>query len=93
MKNEEDKKVEGGDVDVAPSSPAAFYPDYSGASMKAHPHPPHIMNVFQHPHTEPRGCVCSCIHNSSSSAYIQTINTAANVEVSSYNGCHSAAIM
>lgn len=73
--------------------PHRRYPDCSGALMKAHPHPPHIMNVFQHPHTEPRGCVCSCIHNSSSSAYTQTINTAANVEVSSHNGCPSVALM
>lgn len=73
--------------------PRKRYSDCNGASMKAHPHPPHIMNVFQHPHMEPRGCVCSCMHNSSSSAYIQTINTAANVEVSSHNGCPSVAIM
>lgn len=50
-----------------------------------------ILNVFQHPRSKPGGRVCSCISNSSLSAYVQTINTATNVEVASYNGWHSVA--
>lgn len=46
---------------------------------------------MEHPHREQKGCVCSCMPNGSqcrSSAYIQAINAATNVEIFLRNGCH-----
>lgn len=57
-------------------------------------HPEYVWPVrflMKQPHKEEKGCVCSCMHNDSehrSSAYIQPLNSATNVEIFLRNGCH-----
>lgn len=90
MKNEEDEKVEGGDVDVAPCSPAL--PRLQRCIDESTPPPSsHHECVSTPPHGAKR--LCLFMHTQQLVIRIHSVNTAANVEVSSHNGCPSVVIM